>query len=223
MRIYGDPRHPDYAELARFSEWTHFFESSFPQTEHGEPVEWDQVNIRQTEEEATAETQAELEGEVAGFFTGMTPAQASERIEAAFKDPKYSGFLEAYRDRKHPDHAQAVVEMSRLHQITAATGTAPAAGSSGAAAATPAAMAALIGMMPAPTGPGGRLDQAAARQRIDELYRDQGFMTRYASRDRAVRETATAELGELFKTAYPEPVPAEGGGVPAADTGSASV
>jgi hypothetical protein len=218
MKIYGDPRHPDHAELARFSEWTHFFESTWPQTEDGEPVEWAEVPIKQTEAEATAEAQAALDAEAAGFFAGMSAEQASERIEAAFRDPKYADFRAAYADRKHPDHAQAVAEMSKLHQIVA--GTAPE--GNAAPAANPAGMAAPIGTMPAPSEPGGRLDPAGARQRIDELYRDQGFMTRYGSRDRATRDAANAEIEPLFKVAYPEQASAESGGPAAADAESAA-
>jgi hypothetical protein len=204
MAAYEDRRHPLHAEAQSYSVWPFFFAHDYPQTEHGEPVEWDAVPIRQTEEEAAAEAQAALEGEVAGFFEGMTPEQASERIEAGFKDPKYAGFLEAYRDRKHPDHAQAVAEMSRLHQIVH-----PEPSARTDAAATPAGMAAPIGMSPAPRSrrpPPAPLDRDAARREIDARYANKDFVARMQSRDRQVREAANAEMEPLFKTAYPEPV-----------------
>jgi hypothetical protein len=216
MEVYEDRRHPFHAEAQSYSVWPFFFAHDFPQTEAGEPIEWDAVSIRQTPEEAAAEAQEELDSEVARFFEGMTSEQASQRIEAAYTDPKYQGFLEAYRDRKHPDHEQAVAEMSRLHQIAAGTDTAPAAITG--SAATTAGLAAPVGTIPAPSGsaaPGGALDRDAARREIDGRYADKDFVARMQSRDRQVRDAANAEIEPLFKTAYPEPAPP-------ADAGSAA-
>lgn len=211
MQAYEDRRHPLHAEAQSYSAWPFFF-LDFPADDAGAPLEWDRVHIQQTPEEAAAAAQAELESAVAGFFAGMTPEQAAERIEAAFKDPKYQGFREAYADRKHPDHAQAVTEMSRLHQIVfpepdtgavARDGTGP----------NPGGVAVPVGTVPAQTGATGQgagLDRETAQREIDARYGDKEFVARLQSRDPNTRGPAQAEMDRLFVIAYKESPPTEG-------------
>lgn len=44
----------------------------------------------------------------------MTPAEAQQEIVVKGRD---TGFQKAYRDNQHPEHAQTVAEMARLHEI----------------------------------------------------------------------------------------------------------
>jgi hypothetical protein len=206
MAAYSNRSHPYHKEAVSYSQWPFFFKD-FPQTEAGEPVDWAAV---QTAEDAAAPAADDFDP-----FARFSPEEARARIEAAFTDEKYKDFRAAYADRNHPDHALAVKEIARLHEIEAGTGPGIASAASAGAVADPAGLAAPSGS-PAPGAahgsprPGLPTDRAGALRELDARYADKAFMARMQSRDRQERAAANAEIEPLFRMAYPEHAPTEG-------------
>jgi hypothetical protein len=204
MAAYTDPSHPGHQEVFAYSQMAFMFAHDYPQGENGEPLDWEQVS------QAAGEPASEAEAQGDDPFAGWTPEQARERIQAAMNDPKYREFREAWQDRNHPDHALAMAEFGRLHDIEAGVDAAsPSSGD------TP-----IAGAQPSVPG-----EQAAALKRIDQLYADPEFLKRSSSPDRNVRDAATAEAAALFARAYPELPAAEvagGAAAPGASGGRAA-